>query len=196
MERIVPLARGDMPNALARGSRGKYSRLICLQCRARKIRCLLPDENSIQPSGQPQPASKACQRCRQNVFPCIVDATVLGRPRMRNTNVPSPCSHTTENEIKVCRTIATELPPADVEDFMFVRPGGAGHAEKRPSVVSKPDVLNSLLSPAHLLCALLARDQTFLRSTPADGFAYNLQDSHVRLTDVVSIEVTTLLDEK
>ena len=58
--------------------REKYSRLICLGCRSRRIRCVLPD-TSILPSSEPQPISKACQRCSQNGLDCIVDYTTSVR---------------------------------------------------------------------------------------------------------------------
>jgi Fungal Zn(2)-Cys(6) binuclear cluster domain len=66
---------------MVRKPRGSYAGLICLRCRARKIKCVLPD--GVQPSNVPQSDAHSCQRCRQNGFECVVDSTTLGRPSRR-----------------------------------------------------------------------------------------------------------------
>jgi hypothetical protein len=58
--------------------RGHYAKLICLNCRARKIKCQL--STAVEPSDQPQPHAKKCVRCRRHGLECVVDRTTLGRP--------------------------------------------------------------------------------------------------------------------
>lgn len=68
----------DMAEATFKRRREKYSRLICLGCRSRRIRCVLPDI-TIVPSSEPQTPDKACQRCAQNGLDCVVDYTTSVR---------------------------------------------------------------------------------------------------------------------
>ncbi|KAI2903018.1 hypothetical protein CBS63078_6058 [Aspergillus niger] len=70
-----------------RGPRGKYARLICRGCRARKIKCVLPSSAaSLGPLGTPQPPATSCERCRNLDLECIIENTPLGRPAAKRAN--------------------------------------------------------------------------------------------------------------
>ena len=143
--------------------REKYSKLICLGCRARRIRCALPD-TSIQPSSQPQPQEKACHRCRQNGLDCIVDSTTLGRPAQKRNRV--------DQSLNVQQTIEqndsydgdSEEAPHNVEDFLLSHPEIPSDdvlATKIPQPPTKSEMFESVFSTFHLLSALLSRDKKF-----------------------------------
>lgn len=61
-------------------SRRSYSRLICLGCRERRIRCELPNEVEILDPGELRTVQTPCYRCKRLGVPCIVRQTILGRP--------------------------------------------------------------------------------------------------------------------
>ncbi|KAF2166359.1 hypothetical protein M409DRAFT_66803 [Zasmidium cellare ATCC 36951] len=61
--------------------RGPNSRLICLACRERRIRCELPLDVDIPPQGELRTVQMPCYRCRRLRIPCVVRQTTLGRPR-------------------------------------------------------------------------------------------------------------------
>jgi hypothetical protein len=67
-----------------RRPRGRYARLICRGCRARKIKCLLPSREDLGPLSSPQPKSTSCERCRNLDLECVIEQTHLGRPAAKN----------------------------------------------------------------------------------------------------------------
>ncbi|PWY68804.1 hypothetical protein BO83DRAFT_380020 [Aspergillus eucalypticola CBS 122712] len=70
-----------------RRPRGKYARLICRGCRARKIKCVLACPlASLGPLGTPQPPATCCERCRNLDLECIVESNPLGRPATKRAN--------------------------------------------------------------------------------------------------------------
>ncbi|KAF2018090.1 hypothetical protein BU24DRAFT_491127 [Aaosphaeria arxii CBS 175.79] len=64
--------------------RGAYSRLICIGCRDRRIRCELPEEVEIPDPGELRTVQTPCYRCKRLGVPCIVRQTILGRPSPDN----------------------------------------------------------------------------------------------------------------
>ncbi|PWY94513.1 hypothetical protein BO94DRAFT_553452 [Aspergillus sclerotioniger CBS 115572] len=65
-----------------RGPRGRYARLICRGCRARKIKCVLPSA-ALGPLDYPTTQRNDCERCRNLDLECIIEHTSLGRPAKR-----------------------------------------------------------------------------------------------------------------
>ncbi|KAF2876285.1 hypothetical protein BDV95DRAFT_560375 [Massariosphaeria phaeospora] len=59
--------------------RGAYSRLICLGCRERRIRCELPSDAEIPDPGELRTVQTPCYRCKRLGLPCVVRQTILGR---------------------------------------------------------------------------------------------------------------------
>lgn len=73
---------------IERGPRGRYARLICRGCRARKIKCMLPSRADLGPLCSPQPESTSCERCRSLDLECFVEQTHLGRPAAKSVIRP------------------------------------------------------------------------------------------------------------
>lgn len=72
------------PSATSKRTRGAYSRLICLECHERRIRCELPDEVAVPDPGELRTASSPCYRCKKLGVPCVVRRTRLGRSGLRD----------------------------------------------------------------------------------------------------------------
>jgi hypothetical protein len=60
-------------------ARGACSRLICLECHERRIKCELPDEVPVPDPGELRTTSSPCYRCKKLGVPCVVRRTRLGR---------------------------------------------------------------------------------------------------------------------
>lgn len=153
-----------MPEEQPKRARGSYSKLICLQCRKRKIRCILPEDGTIEPSDAPQTPENACQRCRQHGLECIIDRTVLGRPSQKRS-IRDEFDENYEHSVLELQhrpaNHAAEYPQtthADVEPSLMSNPN---ENNEQPSKLSKADLYESFLGPLHLLSALLTRDKTF-----------------------------------
>ncbi|KAF2502201.1 hypothetical protein BU16DRAFT_576252 [Lophium mytilinum] len=70
----------DLRPESSKRPRGAYSRLICLGCRERRIRCELPSDIEIPDPGELRTIQTPCYRCKRLGVPCIVRQTILGRP--------------------------------------------------------------------------------------------------------------------
>nr|POE86660.1 hypothetical protein CFP56_46844 [Quercus suber]POE87637.1 hypothetical protein CFP56_30226 [Quercus suber] len=93
-------------SALLKRPRDAYSRLICLGCRQRRIRCELPSGVEIPRPGELRPVQTPCYRCKKLGIPCVVRRTVLGRPSSDNSSTSSA-----QGEISdVVSRIIVELP--------------------------------------------------------------------------------------
>ena len=148
----------------ARQPRGSYAKLICLNCRGRKIKCNLPIGACIEPSQHPQPPERSCTRCQQQGLDCIVDNTVLGRPaqKRRRPEKLKDEGGLTDNRAND----GADLDP-DVQDFVLselidevreIDVQDTTHARVKPS---KREVFESLMDSTHLFSALMARDMSF-----------------------------------
>lgn len=155
-----------MADSSAKRRREKYSKLICLGCRARRIRCILPD-TSIHPSPEPQPAERACQRCQQNGLDCVVDFTTLGRPAQKRNRIDRDNSNQQQNNASSEPNDDFEDPLShDVDGFLLSHPESKDDdapvlKKQRPN---KKEVSEAMASAYHLLAALLLRDKHFASS--------------------------------
>ncbi|KAK5721197.1 hypothetical protein LTR17_014757 [Elasticomyces elasticus] len=178
-----------------RRPREKYSKLICLACRGRRIRCLLPTDLTISPGPEPQEADKACQRCRQNNLECVVDSTTLGRPsgkRMRTDESLAGGSRASERRDGERRDDEELMGIAalEVEDFLLSYPeegsvGGVVVANVKPT---RSEMSEAFLRPYHLFTALLGRDRSFARELGA------VVGGVPEVLEVVTIEMAGVLD--
>ncbi|KAM0228321.1 hypothetical protein ACHAP5_011971 [Fusarium lateritium] len=75
------------PRAEAKRQRNRYSRLICLGCRERRIRCELPKDVAVPRSGELHEVQTPCYRCRRLDLRCVVRQTILGRPSTQSSTV-------------------------------------------------------------------------------------------------------------
>jgi hypothetical protein len=193
MADVVSHAAIEQP---ARQPRGSYAKLICLNCRARKIKCNLPADVQIEPSQHPQPPDRACMRCQQQSLGCIVDKTVLGRPAQKRRR-PEQQKGEVEDLANEAPEEEEDLDPS-VQDFVLSDLRDEVHdidvqvtattARARPS---KREVFESLTDSTHLFSALMARDTSFgSLAFQTDG------DVAVDVTRVVNKELTIVLDEQ
>ena len=178
-----------------RQPRGSYAKLICLNCRARKIKCNLPTDVQIEPSEHAQPPERACTRCQQQGLDCVVDRTVLGRPAQKRRR-PEQLRGKGKSLIGEGAEDDEELDP-NVEDFVLsdlrdevrdIDVQSKAHARARPS---KRDIFESLTDSAHLLSALMARDANF-----ASLVFERTAEVAVDVTRLVDNDLTILLDEQ
>jgi hypothetical protein len=181
-----------------RQPRGNYARLICLNCRARKIKCTLPTDVPIEASPSPQPQDRACTRCQQGLD-CIVDKTVLGRPAQKRQR-PGQSRNEDWAALLDETAVEPELDP-DVQDFVLsdlrdeVREIGSHIAVPLPGRTkpSKREIFDSLMNPVHLFAALMARDFKFGSRNFGSGTDVNMS---VDVTGLVSDGLAALLDEQ
>jgi hypothetical protein len=181
-----------------RQPRGNYARLICLNCRARKIKCTLPTDVSIEASSSPQPQDRACTRCQQQSLDCIVDKTVLGRPAHKRLRPGQSKNGESALEVDDETGVEPEL-DHDVQDFVLsdlrdeVDEIGSHVAEPRRTKPSKREIFESLMDPVHLFAALMSRDSKFGRLAFGSGVDV---DMLVDLPKLVSDGMAALLDEQ
>lgn len=80
----------ELKTAKRTRKRGAYSRLICLGCRERRIKCELPDGVETPDAGEFATVQTPCYRCKRLGIPCVVRQTILGRPGPgNNANAPA-----------------------------------------------------------------------------------------------------------
>jgi hypothetical protein len=180
-----------------RQPRGNYAKLICLNCRSRKIKCSLPTDVYIEPSPRPQPPELSCTRCRQQGLDCIVDKTILGRPAQKRQR-PDQRKAEEETLAGAGAGDGTELDP-NVQLFVLselrdevqeIDVQVTTQAKARPS---KREVFESLMDSTHLFSALMARDKSF----GSLAFqAVGVGDSTIDVTRLVDEDLTRVLDEQ
>lgn len=179
----------------ARQPRGSYAKLICLNCRARKIKCNLPTDVQIEPSHHPQPPERGCTRCQQQGLGCVVDKTVLGRPAQKRRR-PDQLKGA-ENRVSEGNASDDEELDPNVEDFVLsdlrdevheIDVQATAQARSRPS---KREVFESLMDSTHFVSALIARDTKF------GSLAFQpTEDAGLDVTVIVDKNLTILLDEQ
>lgn len=179
----------------ARHSRGSYAKLICLNCRSRKIKCNLPEDVAIEPSQSPQPPERACIRCQQQGLDCIVDKTILGRPSQKRRR-PEQMKSEDGTLIDGDLDDEPELDP-DVQDFVLsdlrdemneIDTRLSAPAKTKPS---KHEIFESLMDSTHLFSALMSRDARF----GINAFGSDVNPD-MDVTKLVSEGLTVLMDEQ
>lgn len=160
------------PLKATRAARGSYSKLICLNCRSRKIKCILPtQDDSIQPSSSPQPADRACIRCQQQGLECIIDKTILGRPSSKRKQTEEQ-THAGRNNTYGCSvtppsTTYDESAVDDVDVVGFVLADVEDEINRVAARLPRKDrpedheVYQALIDPYHLISTVIKRDKKF-----------------------------------
>lgn len=135
--------------------RGTYSRLICLRCRERRIKCQLPQDGSIEPSPQPQPKDRACQRCSQQGYDCIVRKTTLGRPSRKHQVPHHPITP---------KDVASDRSPSpEANDLVLLQLHHADNAtgERPLNIAEQSSLIGAVGKNFDLTSGLFARDARF-----------------------------------
>ncbi|PYH65912.1 Zn(II)2Cys6 transcription factor domain-containing protein [Aspergillus vadensis CBS 113365] len=184
-----------------RGPRGKYARLICRGCRARKIKCVLAcPVASLGPLGTPQPLATCCERCRNLDLECIVESTPLGRPPAKRanrgnlaskspqadaSNPPRPSPQHDEKAAKLSDSIQQYLfSGAILDDHSMPQ-------ESLDATESTPDadrLYHAMANTSTFIAGVLAKDASF-------GSTIQLVSTwSTSLTDTVSHDLAAALD--
>ncbi|KAF2450583.1 hypothetical protein P171DRAFT_142374 [Karstenula rhodostoma CBS 690.94] len=96
----------------AGAKRDKYSRLICIGCRDRRIRCELPNDVDIPKPGELRTIQTPCYRCRRLGIPCVIRRTILGRPsRQKLPGTAADWQRTEPENRNIIPPIFIELSP-------------------------------------------------------------------------------------
>ncbi|GKZ34302.1 hypothetical protein AbraIFM66950_004530 [Aspergillus brasiliensis] len=183
-----------------RGPRGRYARLICRGCRARKIKCVLPSPAaSLGPLGTPQPPATCCERCRHLDLECIIESTPLGRPAGKRANRGNVASRSPQSESSNAPCLDPQddgKPPKlsdSIQDYLF-----SGAIDDN-SLLQRPRDATGSASDDDRLYHAMANTSTFIAEVLAKDASFG---SDIRLvstwdtplTDIVSHDLAATLD--
>lgn len=177
---------------IERGPRGRYARLICRGCRARKIKCILPLRADLGPLCSPQPKSTSCERCRNLDLECFVEQTHLGRPAAKDVIRPVFSSRSAGSASSRRQDEERHKLSNSIRQFLF---SGAMNislieniCDHTGTLSNEDDLYYSMMCIKDFVALVLAKDASFgagiLLRTACD----------VPLTDVVSRELANSLD--
>ncbi|KAI7491554.1 hypothetical protein KC357_g1667 [Hortaea werneckii] len=182
-----------MAEPTSKGPRGNYSRFRCLNCRSRKIKCQLPEDYSYP--GASGTGETRCKRCKTLDLDCVVEKTVLGRPAAKRKRTDVPVDEDQDDE--------TPLPDGSTEHVVFdphlneyllcnvTDDGVSSSTAVTTSAHNKHEALDTLVSPAHFVAAVLTHDTIF-----AARIASTSDCGDEDLLDLVSGGLAALLDEQ
>jgi hypothetical protein len=162
----------------AKGSRAAYSRLICLGCRERRIRCELPSEVEIPGPGELKTVQTPCYRCKKLNVPCVVRQTLLGRPG--HDSKPNPRAQA--RLVRACDVfsqVIIELPS---------RPAVHTQSEDEPY---ETRVINSSVVPHTRLDPLL-RQEDLVRWSNGNTLLYHTPLSTETVVIIRSLDIIRL----
>lgn len=107
----------ERPPTTSKRPRGAYSRLICLGCRERRIKCELPDDVDIPDLNELRTVTTPCYRCEKLGIDCVVRRTRLGRPGHGDGSIALPAPAHDETRLEVNSTI-DQPPGIQAEDVV------------------------------------------------------------------------------
>lgn len=179
-----------------RGPRGKYARLICRGCRARKIKCVLPSPAEIGPLGIPQSHSMCCERCRTLDLECVIERSFLGRPAAnrakrvisqfpKSDSSPStePSLEDGEHSLKLPDSIRQYLFSGAINDSLMLQRNSRSGSEP-----AEEEIFQTISDPASFIASILAKDDSF----GAD--IHLISNWKTPLPDIISQELAMTLD--
>jgi hypothetical protein len=102
MIKAVAVPRANAPE---KRKRSAYSRVICLGCRERRIRCELPSDVEIPNPGEVWTIKTPCYRCKRLAIPCRIRQTILGRSGAEHTN----SNIAVETELEPARIVVSHV---------------------------------------------------------------------------------------
>ncbi|KAI7562102.1 hypothetical protein KC316_g12808, partial [Hortaea werneckii] len=182
-----------MTEPTSKGPRGHYSRFRCLNCRSRKIKCQLPEDYS---SPEATGAGEArCKRCESLDLDCVVEKTVLGRPAAKRKRTDAPLDEEQDGETSLLDSSTDHVVfDPHLNEYLLCNvtdDGISSSSAVTPSPHNKHEALDTLVSPAHFVAAVLTHDIIFAARIG------NASDSGKEdLLDLVSSGLAALLDEQ
>ncbi|KAL7907524.1 hypothetical protein GGI35DRAFT_89733 [Trichoderma velutinum] len=177
---------------IERGPRGRYARLICRGCRARKIKCILPSRADLGPLCSPQPKSTSCERCRNLDLECFIEQTHLGRPAAKDIIQPMLSSKPAGSASSRRQDEARYKLSNSIRQLLF---SGAMNinwiesiCEHTETLSNEDDLYYSMMCIKDFVALVLAKDASF-------GAGIHLRITcDTLLTDIVSHELAKSLD--
>lgn len=174
---------------IERGPRGRYARLICRGCRARKIKCILPSRADLGPLCSPQPESTSCERCRNLDLECFVEQTHLGRPAAKSVIRPMLSSRPEGSASSRIQDEERSKLSNSIRQFLFSSAMNVNLVESicghTGALSNEDDLYYSMTCIKAFVALVLAKDTSFgagiLLRTACD----------TPLTDIVSRELAT-----
>lgn len=183
----------SMAEPTSKGPRGNYSRFRCLNCRSRKIKCQLPEDySSPEACGT---GEARCKRCKTLDLDCVVEKTVLGRPaaKRKRTNAPMGEDEDDETPLVDSSTDRVVFDP-HLNEYLLCNvtdDGISSSSTVTPNAQNKHEALDTLVSPAHFVAAVLTHDTIF-----AANIATTSGCGNEDLLDLVSSGLAALLDDQ
>lgn len=157
MDPPIPLIILSGPPVPPKRIREKYSRLICIGCRDRRIRCELPSDVEIPKPGELRTIQTPCHRCKRLGIPCVIRQTILGRPGHSSRSAASINAQLRHKEVPVAGPPA-EAQPSPVQDKSA---SGDSSVVKRPRLGS-PGLLTSWNGVTPLVHAPQSPERVFI----------------------------------
>ncbi|RMY44697.1 hypothetical protein D0865_10385 [Hortaea werneckii] len=153
----------SMTEPTSKGPRGNYSRFRCLNCRSRKIKCQLPEDYS---SPEASGAGEArCKRCKALDLDCVVERTVLGRPAAKRKRTDAPVDEEQDGETSLLDSSTDHVVfDPHLNEYLLCNvtdDGISSSSAVTPSPHNKYEALDTLVSPAHFVTAVLTHDTIF-----------------------------------
>jgi hypothetical protein len=99
----------EQATTTSKRTRGAYSRLICLGCHERRIKCELPDDVVVPDLGELRTIANPCYRCKKLGVDCVVRRTRLGRPGLGDAATTSLAAGIPD-EMRSVSSYAIDLP--------------------------------------------------------------------------------------
>ncbi|KAI7341291.1 hypothetical protein KC315_g214 [Hortaea werneckii] len=182
-----------MTEPTSKGPRGHYSRFRCLNCRSRKIKCQLPEDySSPEASGA---AEARCKRCESLDLDCVVEKTVLGRPAAKRKRTDAPLDEEQDGETSLLDSSTDHVVfDPHLNEYLLCNvtdDGILSSSAVTPSPHNKHEALDTLVSPAHFVAAVLTHDTIF-----AARIGNASDNGKEDLLDLVSSGLAALLDEQ
>ncbi|KAJ5083172.1 hypothetical protein N7456_012599 [Penicillium angulare] len=184
---------------IERGPRGRYARLICRGCRARKIKCVLPSPAGLGPLGTPQPEATCCERCRNLDLECIIERTYLGRPAAKRTkrtisskspkselsNSPESSPLDEEKCFELSNSIRQYLFSGAMDDNLMLQ----RTRDNTGSAFGEDELYHSMSNASAFIASILAKDNSFGASIEL------IATWNHSLSTLVSVDLATTFDQ-
>ena len=167
--------------------RGKYSRLICLGCRERRIKCELPSEVDIPGPGELHTVHTPCYRCERLQIPCVVRQTILGRPGHKGSS-ESTARYTAIDTAHAVPRIIVELPtPTKVANKLVIA--------KRKAEIADAISRDALLihSPQSAETLIIIRAIDTLRREKVEQQWFRHLPAHVGHTPALDLSIKAIV---
>ncbi|CAI6331659.1 unnamed protein product [Periconia digitata] len=140
-------------NAPEKRKRSAYSRVFCLGCSERRIRCELSNDVEIPNPGEASTAKTPYYRCKRLAIPCRITQTILNRPGVGQTDLNISLETKLEHARNVVSHIVVEfsLPTTFSSKELVLRPESNLATDQEQAPGHKPLIHNPQSPDATLI---------------------------------------------